>query len=265
MKWKDKGPNPVLTALLAGAGATGLSYAAMNPILETVRSLKRPFTDNPYGNPLEGKEWDETIDEMKKNKKGKLKTSLLVGGGTALLAAGILANPNLENFGLLDWNAGPRINPKNVMNIPKPLQYFKKEASLANNYGSSVGSSFMDQPNWGQQVNLRAANNLFANDPFLAQNDYARHMGMAIVNNAGIMNHTSRPTLGNVFDSAVDKIGNKLSLGGILDIGLKTTVANGAARLFTGALGTMVGLPPSAQKKLVDAGTWAGAIGAIFN
>ena len=89
-------------------------------------------------------------------------------------------------------------------------------------------------------------------------------MGLSIVNNAALRGGTEHPTLGRLFDSALDKMETKLTVNGVTDIAVKSAVANTTARLFTGALGAVCGMNDRTRQKLIDAGTWAGAIAAIL-
>lgn len=123
---------------------------------------------------------------------------------------------------------------------------------------------YVPEMDFSSVINARDAKSLFTNDPYLQNNDYARNMGTAIVSNAALNAGSNNVTLGGVFDSAVNKISNKLSFEGVTSVAVKTLVSNGIARLLTGAIGTMTNLSPDVRNTIVEAGTWAGAVSSIL-
>ena len=274
--WQKNGLPPWATALAFGGLTYGATRPFWGPFVETVRSLFRKpgkkflggDPDNPKSDAIADEQWNLAMDNAKNNSELRWKVPLGLGGLGTVLALYLFARRNEPYFGLTRWNypkdpeipaAGnnatttPMIKPASVLDNGR---YMKKVASL-------VGGMDMDI-DYSKRVNLTDATNLFSNDKNLEDYPYTRNMGTAIVTNAAISGHTDRPTLGGILDSAVEKISNKLSFGGLASVGLRSMVANGAARLFTGALGQMVDLSPKARQTLVDAGTWAGAITAIL-
>ena len=237
------GPPPWLTAL----AVAGLTYGGLRQgwgsAVETIRSIGRPFGVKHLGgekDPKANARWNMAMDKLKNRSDLRWKLPAILSGGTLLAALYAFHRPDRKNYRLTDWNA--------------PLA---KKSSLD-------PSGYIPSFDYSSTIGLNTANSLFNNDPNLADYPYSRHMGTAIVNDAALREHTSRPTLGGILDSAVNKIENKLSFSGLANVGLKTMVANSAARLFTGALSTVCDLSPSAREKIVDAGTWAGAITSIF-
>ena len=257
--YRDHGPSPWETAALLGLGAYGAGRLAWGPVVEAFRSLGRPLASKYNASDTD---WDASIDELKDDESYRKWIPAGFGTLAGLTALGMFYNPKERYNGVTSWSgATPGARRFSLHAITDLF----KNASFDGPYSQSMqNGSYMGQFDWNQPININAAAGLFNNDPFLKDDPYARHMGTAIINNAGIQQHTNRPTLGGIFDSAVDKIENKLSFGGLVNVGVKTAVANGLARMFTGALDTMVGLPQSMQKKLVDAGTWAGAVTAIL-
>lgn len=263
--YKQHGPNPLITAL----GIGGLAYLKgklfWKPAVETLRSLGRPVGRRYYNNNLAGDPsvqgmgadaaWDSAIDRLKNDSKYRKYVPLafgLVGAGIPLY---MFYEKDKAGKGLLDWNA-PHIT-RNGANLYNPVIPFEKAASLSGGY--------VDDIKWNDRVYVPTALSLLNDDPLLADQNYTRNLGTAIVTNAAKTQVTNKPTLGGIFDSAVEKIDNKLSFRGLADVGVKSVISNGAARLFTNALGTVCNLSPSMRSTLVDAGTWAGTVKAILD
>jgi hypothetical protein len=255
-------PNPAAQALLAGGALYGLSRLAWNPIVNTIRSLARVPGKAMSG--LSDEEWDEAMDELESNSKYKKWVPVAIGG---LAAAGSFLpsfKANKQYWGLGQWN--PRTSyyhrDKNQLGFNSGLPKAGSVQKCAEDLFSFDG--YVPAVDFSQTVNTRNAVDLFTNDPFLKNHQYAKNMATAIVADAANRTGTNNTTLGTVFDSAVNKIENKLSFSGLAEVGVKTVLANAGARLFTGALGAMTGLSPESQRTLIDAGTWAGAITAIL-
>lgn len=253
--YRQHGPNPLVTAMIGGGLAYGGTRLAANPILETGKSLAYPVVSR-----IEGGEQKlaEKVERFKDN-GGAHKLGLLAGAGTTLALAALMYNPRQTGLGgLTGWN-----NPYDLVGRHKVI----KTAALNINYNNLMNErdSIVSNINWHQPVNAGRATALINNDPYLQQTPYICNLGSSIINNAAINQQTRTPTLGGIFDSAVDKISKKLTFGNVMKAGLRTVTANAAARLFTGAVGTMCNLSPATQKSLISAGTWAGAIKSILD
>lgn len=259
--YKKVVPNPLTHAIIMGAGAYGLSRSAWNPIVETIRSLARVPGKSLGG--LSDDEWDEAMDELKSNSKYKNWIPAAIGalalGGTTYGSY----TPYERYGGLLKWNDTPSgyQDIKNKYTLPE----MSKQQSLNKKADDFYYNGYVPDIDFSQPVNARHAQALFTNDPYLINDPYVKNMGTAIVANASQNAGTNNPTLGGIFDSAVDKLDKKLSFEGLTSIGVKSVISNSAARLFTGVLGTMMDLNPDARRNLVDAGTWAGTITAILD
>lgn len=248
------------------AGIGGLTWLGTRllwrPSMETSRSLGRGLA-NLAGRRDTAADVDAYADEqLDGDGKARGRVSAFAGLSAAALTLALAYNKRYKWGGLLSWDREPTDKVKAYEDDHvQPMVKTEALRKIALDMGG-----YVDQLDWSRRVPLRQAQGLFTNDPFLQHSDrYAMNMGTAIVTDAAIRQNTSRPTLGGVFDSAADKIGNKLSLGGLADVGVRSMVANGAARLFTGAVGAMFDLGPKARNTLVDAGTWAGTISAILN
>lgn len=273
LEWYRKhGPNPLITSLLLSGGVFGLGRALWNPSIETLRVIGRPFGKAQLGS---NEAWDAAMDRAKSD--SSLRWWLPTVAGAATLGGALLhfGSPNKPGWGLTSWTA-PSVATQSTAGPSLPL---RKERNTENKQkGDTITEldkdtvdktasldSFVQDLDWQKPLNLATANSLFNDTQAFGGEQAARLTGKAIVNNAALTNNTLQPTLGNVFDSALDKINNKLTLSGVFQTGVRTMVANGAARLFTGALDSVCDLSPAARRTLVDAGTWAGAITSILN
>ena len=259
---KNHTGSPWLFSLLLGGGVYGLGRLAWGPMIETFRSIGRPVGRRM----MESNEaWNDAMDRLKEDATKKRIAPAIAGILTSAASLYALYNKGLAGNGLTHWNAE---------RMPVSNRYNKGTFSTADwTAGLGKAAAFEINPNqsyvgdiqWDSTVPLGMARSLFNGDPRLMERPGARLTGLSIVNDAALREKTRTPTLGGIFDSAVDKIGKKLTFGGVVDVGVKTAVANGASRLLTGAIGAMCGLSPSAREKLIDAGTWAGAVTAILN
>lgn len=252
--YTTRGPSPWATAALLGLGVYGTGRLGWGATIETLRSLGRPIAAKMGDDPAQARAvWDMKMDEYKNDSIKKRRIPAAAGILTTLATLGYLYTPNQEYKGLAQWY--PEMHP-----IPKRASF---DPYMQN---QSIGmNSYVNELDWNRPIHASNVIGLFKNDPHLQDEPYARNMGISIVADAAATQHTKTPTLGGIFDSAVNKIENKLSFGGLMDVAVKTTVANGISRLFASSLGAMCDLSPVAQQKLVDAGTWAGAVTAMLN
>lgn len=265
--------SPLATSLILGLGTAGVTRLAWGPVVETIRSLGRPFRKKLKPMLADGKgrfDYDKTIDEIKENSEYRWKIPMAFG----LIAAGLPLYANYDKRkqgnGLLSYDA-PFV-PAAPSSRPERGSYYNENQIMASMPKTASWDMFSDSSaiytqdlDWQKPIPVSSATSMFSSDPHFQNDPYTRQMGLSIINNAAIQQQTNSPTLGGIFDSAADKIEKKLTLGGIASVGVKTVVANGAARLFAGALDAVCDLSPSAKRTIIDAGTWAGAITSILN
>lgn len=251
--YRENGLNPLGTALALGGMTGGLVYAGIKPLVETGKSIARPFA----GKGMFSEQDLEAAGEEVKNKY-RTRLAYIAGGLGTLVSAAALYNKEKMGplGGLLSWRTPYKVRE----NISHTM---KKTGSV--DYDSVMDNGVTANIDWSRPISLATANDLMLGDPYLQRDPYVVNLGTAIVNNAALSQHTNKPTLGGVFDSAVDKIGKKLNFEGVLSVGANAVLANTAARAFTGALGLVCDLSPRTRNALVDAGTWAGAIKSILN
>jgi hypothetical protein len=149
-----------------------------------------------------------------------------------------------------------------ALRYPGPYTKFASQDKQADELFSYGG--YVPEINFHQIVNAGQAKELFSNDPNLKNDPYVKHMGLSIINDAANRAGYTNPTLGNIYDSTVNKIKSKLSWQGVTGIAANTMLANATAHLFTSALGAVVPLPKEVKRKIIDAGTWAAAATSIF-
>lgn len=270
--YKKVVPNPLVQAGIAGLGVYGLTRFGWNRVNETLRSLGRPTIKKWFG--LSDDQWDTAVDNLQYD--SKLAKWVPVGLGLTGAALGLLPSfsPYKKHYGLTKWDApftyhkadGSYATKRNA-NSSAFTPMSKTQSAMtkaASQFFNSTGYD-INQLDVNKIVDVSAAKSLFSNDPNLADDSYTRNFGTAIIANAANATGINNPTLGNILDSAVDKVSNKLSIQGIADVALKSVVANTTATLFTGVLDTMLDLSPTTRRNIIDTGTWAGTIGAILN
>lgn len=253
-KYKSLGIPPALETLALAAAAYGGTRALWHPMADTVMSLARmPMRHMGMS--------DQDIQQASDNLHSDPLYRKWIPAGMAAILAGVKTGFDWrgnERFGgLFKHDAKPvAFTPSTRYTWKQPMIKNESYDELTNSYTLYNGQDMT------QRINADGMVQLFQ-DPNLTP--YAMNMGTAIVNNAINNAGVNNPTLGNVFDSAMDKFQKKLSFGGLAEIGAKTVIANSMANLFTSALGTMTDLSPETRQNLVDLGTWAGAINAIVN
>lgn len=235
--------NPLVLA--AGLGLLGAGSGAVlwPSAAYTVGSLGRYPIQKMTG--MSADEYDEALDELATDSR----YNFLVPAALGTLAAGgylsLRANLNQKNYGLTGWN-------------PKTAS-LNKEADELWSYGG-----YVPDIDFNQVINAGAAKDMFSNDPHLQDDPYVKNMGISIINDASNKAGFVNPTLGNIYDSTAKKIKSKLSWQGVTGVAANTMISNATAHLFTSALGAVVPLSKETKRNLIDAGTWAGAVTAIF-
>lgn len=226
--------SPLGMGIGLGLLGAGLGYGAWRNIVETGGSLGRYPITKMTG--MTDDEYDEAMEELAADKKYKW---ILPGALALLLGGGYLAfrAPNsYTKFASMD-----------------------KQADELFSYGG-----YVPDIDFHQIINAGQAKEMFSNDPHLQNEPYVKNMGISIINDAANKAGYVNPTLGNIYDSTVQKIKSKLSWQGVTGIAANTMIANATAHLFTSALGAVVPLPKETKRKIIDRGTWATAVASIF-
>ncbi len=185
--YKKTVPNPMVQALLAGGLVYGAGKLAWSPIVNTISALARHPAKAMGG--MSDQDWDMAMWELKNKPMYKTWMPVAIGAlaaGTSLVAT---SSGNRKNYGMFDWNA------------PTNLQGIFKAASDDLMYGGYVPEIDMSECISGID-----AVSMFTNDPYLSNDPYVRKMGTAIVTDAANRAGSINPSLGNIFESAVNKI-----------------------------------------------------------
>ena len=239
--------------LAAGIGllGDGAGMLGWNMLVNTTRSLGRLPARKLFG--MSNAEWDATMDEAQDTKSYRY----IIPGALGLLSAGgVLAanfNPKESGYGLLSWY--PEIKTASM----EKTAAFCKFADDLFEYGGYVPSIDFSKP-----IDVRAARDMFDNNPHLQDDPYVRHFGDSVLMNAAGTAGVYNPTLGQIQDSATEKFKNKFTLAGIADIGIKTALANTAATMFTDVVGTVGSLSPDMRRNIIDGTTLATALISII-
>lgn len=243
--WTSHEPltSPLLTATGLGLGVYGLATTTQ-PLVRgalhaTAKALRRPF-ERKLGRPPEQENDEMEDDDIEPVGK---KPAAILGGLASLAALYHFYDPRDGLGSLLHWH---------------------KTAGLDLDGQSGMPGGYVQDLDWKKPISLYEAAPLFGADSHLKDDPYTRRMGISILSSAAQREGSAYPTTGSIYDSAVQKLNSKLTVGGVIQTGVRTVVANGLARLFTGALGTMVDLDKDTRDDLVSAGTWAGAISSIL-
>lgn len=237
-----------------GAGAGMLGWRAL---VNTTRSLGRLPAQKLFG--MSNAEWNNTMDEALDDKVSRY----VVPSAAGLLAAGFILganyNPRETGNGLTSWYPHVAIMEKSGSAVLNKIASMQKSADDLFMY-----SGYVPEIDFSKPVNIGVARNMFDNNPYIKDDPYVRNLGKSILNSASINAGVMNPTLGQINDSAVEKFKNKFTLGGIVDIGTKTALANVASKLFVDVVDTFASLEPSTQEKIVDTATLGTALISIL-
>ena len=244
-KWLDpirkNVPSPVIAATGLGLAGAGLGVGLWDNIIETGGSLGRYPIRKMTG--MSNEEYNKAMEDLAEDDRYRWMIPMALG---TILGGGYLAlrrNPNQVDKGLHSW-------------IPKTASINNDELFTYGGYVPAI--------DYGQVINARNAKYMFTNDPHLEDEPYVRNMGLSIINDAVNRAGYVNPTLGNIYDSASDKMKKKLSWAGLTDIAANTMIANATAHLITSAIGAVAPLPDDTKHKLIDTATWATAITSIL-
>lgn len=124
------------------------------------------------------------------------------------------------------------------------------------------GQGYQPTFDFNTPLTQRTAVDLFANNPYIKEKDYERNLGTSII--MGAPSYGGHTTLGNVYDSAVNKFQKKLTLGGLAGSAIKGAVAGGLASMFTDTLGAVVGMPDPLRRSVANTVGFAKAMCTIL-
>lgn len=171
-----------------------------------------------------------------------------IGIATALLT--LAGNTDFNK----QWNGWFSWNPKNRMQVKASLD---KKASFWQSIGYQPSFQF------DQVINSNEVKQIFDQNPILNSDRYAKNFGKSIINAAPTFNY-GNTTLGSIYDSAVNKFQNKMTLHGVAKQGLKGLVSGALAGMFTDTLGTVMGLPSASRNTITKSVALGSALYSIL-
>lgn len=144
-----------------------------------------------------------------------------------------------------------------------PSQEELKKDAVLKKYASLWGEQpYQPTFDFHTPIVQRNAVDLFANNPYIKEQDYERNLGTSII--MGAPAYGGQTTLGGIYDSAVNKFDKKLSLQGLAGSAIKGAVAGGLAGMFTDALGAVVGMPDPLRRSVANTVGFAKAMTTIL-
>ena len=251
-KYQKAIPSPLHQSLLLG----GLTVPAMYMANKFIYNRMKRLAQDPRAAMLAGltpQQAQESLQEMQNSTFNKHVVPWLAGA--LMFTASAAPNVDFESpyWGLTKWY--PR-DGKPAKNVTK-TSALQKYASLWGDQGYQPSFDF------STPVLQRTAVDLFANNPYIKEQDYQRNLGTSII--MGAPAYGGQTTLGNIYDSAVNKFDKKLSLHGLAGSAIKGAVAGGLAGMFTDALGAVVGMPDPLRRSVANTVGFAKAMTTILS
>lgn len=243
-------PSPLLHAGLIGTGGWLLSKYSMPAIQRALYNSALAATGRA-DDPKAIAQSEAIIQQQKNNKMLTKGVPIAIGSVLGLLSLAGNINFNKQWNGLLSWNAKDK-----ATGIVK-TQALNKQASFWQSIGYQPSCKF-DQP-----IDTQAVYDIFKTNPVIRDNSYVRNFGTSIVAAAPMTNYNNT-TLGGLYDSAVNKFQNKLTLHGVAKQGVKSVVAGSLAGLFTDTIGTVMGLPSSVRAPITKSVSLGSALYSIL-
>lgn len=222
-------PNPMIAALATGGLIYGTSRLAYPLVSGAARHLGRRFgmgEDEVY----------ELQDEMD-TAENKKRIPMLLGAMTtaAMLASTYDGTSKVPYGGLLSgWD--------------DPRRGMYKDASFG------MLSQLNDQTpmDFGKLLPIRMTKDIVMNDPKAEL--FQKGNALDIINRASGFRNNGTMTAGALFDSALNKVQQNLTLGGVTNAAVRGVIGYGMAKAFTGAMGSLVDMPKSVRDGIVTAG-----------
>lgn len=126
----------------------------------------------------------------------------------------------------------------------------KKHQSLRKNASLWESQGYQPKLDFAQPINSHQVQRMFATNPYISADPYARNLGTSII--AAAPSFGSTTTLGNIYDSALNKFDKKLDFQGLAGKAIKGTIAGGLAGMFTDTVGTIFGFQDPLRTSLAN-------------
>lgn len=245
-KYQNFTGSPLGQAALIGAFTLPVAYFLKNPIYR----LLRGYAVERAQSPEEAKQAYNDMNQFAQSKWGKLGVPLIAGSLLPLTSLVMNVDPDSRNLGLTTWK-------------PQPAY----PDVIVKNAGMFQTAQYKPSVNLSTAVNPQQLTDYIRTNPFMQNDSYAMNLGASILNAAPTTGFTT--TLGNVYDSALNKFDKKLNFQGLAGSAAKGAIAGSLAGMFTDVCGAMAGLPSSVMKPISkDIGLLSGigtALKSILN
>ena len=240
-------PSPLIHAALLGTGAWWATKKLTPAIQDTGIKLSLATTGKA-NDPQALAKAQQIAQQQRQLPIWKKHIPNTVGALAFLLTMAGVTNFDKKWNNWLTWNPANKMVKKQSLN---------KGASLWEFAGYQPSCKF------DQVVNSNAVLDIFRTNPILRDDSYARNLGTSIITAAPKFGYQNT-TLGGIYDSAMNKFQNKLTLHGIAKQGAKSFIAGSLAGMFTDTVGTVMGLPPSSRAPITKSVALGSALYSIL-
>lgn len=218
-------PNPATEVALLAALGIAASYGGKKFIKSTTRDLtKDPRLAYLLG--LKPEQLRQGYATTQNNWLTQHGLPIAIGLIPASISFAMNMDPNKPKLGMTQW------------------PYMKKKASMWQTPG------YQPQLDFSKTINTLDTTKMFQSNPYLQNNDYVRNLGTSIIQATPSYNNVT--TLGNVYDSAINKFDKKLEFQGIGSKVLQGALSGSMASMFTDVVGTVFGVPDPLRSRLAN-------------
>lgn len=254
-------PNPALAALLAGGllyGGSSLAYPWMKGALKHVASQLG----------MSDPESQADLEQNLSSDKYKKWLPVILGatGAAAVLGSSYNGSPALKWGGWFNSWSDPRrsVSSKGIAEatdsenrlhgLDAGNMYVNTEDKLGKTASDLFSWDINDQTNldFGKLLPVRMSKDIILNDPHTEL--YQKGNALDIINNASGGSDTGRVSAGSLFDSALNKVQQNLTLSGITEAGIRALIGYGAAKAFTSTMCNLIDMPKPLRDGIVSAG-----------
>ena len=245
-------PNPAIAALLAGGAVWGGSKLAYPLISGAAKHVAKTMG---MGDP----ESQQDIETNFNSSKYKTGLPIILGGigATGVLATSYNPSPALEWGGLFDsWD-----DPRRSISKERITRAYTQGIKTGHNKNGSYkkasedfswdinDQSYLD---FGKILPVRMTKDFILNDP--NAEIYQKGNALDIINRASGNNDNGKMSAGSLFDSALNKVQQNLTLSGVAEAGVRAVIGYGMAKAFTSTMCNLVDMPKHLRDGIVSAG-----------
>lgn len=236
---------PAAAALLTGGALYGVSRLAYPWVAGAIQ-----HTSSVLGMG-DRQSQEELAYELNTNKSRHKIPLILAALGSGLVAASSYnPSPALKWGGLFDrWD-----DPRRAIST----EGIKRAFGQGHNKAASSSMFSWDMTNdqtdldFGKLIPIKMANDVVFNDP--NTEIYQKGNALDIINKAAQGSHNGKMTAGSLFDSALNKVQNNLTMGGVTNAAVRATIGYGMAKAFTNTMCSLVDMPKPLRDGIVTLG-----------